>query len=61
MENEAKKYAEYARDKLKVLDPDAQKKVDDIKNEMENINDHMEDEWRKLFASITHFKAKVNA
>jgi len=60
VQNEGKKYAEKAKEKYKMYEEGTQQKVDKFRKEMDNIGDEMEEEWKKLFTSLTEFKAKIN-
>jgi len=32
-----------------------------LKQEMESVSDHMEDEWRQLFTNLSQFKTKIGS
>lgn len=60
LQNESKRYAEQIKDKYKMFDDVTEKNVEKFRNDMDNIGDEMEEEWKKLFTNLTEFKAKVN-
>jgi len=35
------------------------KAIRNLKQEMDGISDHMEDEWRQLFTNLSQFKTKI--
>jgi len=59
LEQEAMKNNALVKEKEKGFGLENQRKMDQYRKEMDNISDHMEDEWRKLFSNLAEFKTKI--
>ena len=59
LEHQTGKAADLWRETQKESDLEKERTIRDLREEMDNISDHMENEWRQLFNNISQFKTKM--
>jgi len=59
LEHQTNKASNLWRESFKEHDLEKEKTIRDLREEMDNISDHMEGEWRQLFDNLSKFKTKI--
>ena len=60
LEQEGRRIGGLLKEKDKNIDEENGKRLENLKKQMDGVSDHMEEEWRQLFSSISEFKTRIH-